>query len=96
MTARRAIRCPSPCGGYIVEIVRDRIAVNCAICGPCGRFTPTGARKLAGELRGPLGRFQTTAPRAERLRLAALLGEAATKLLLARVAARLPRSRRRR
>jgi hypothetical protein len=79
MTAR-AIKCPSPCGGYVVEIVRDRIVVDCAICGRAGRFTPTGARALARELAGPLGRFQTTAPRAERLRLAANLKAAADKL----------------
>jgi hypothetical protein len=78
--ATRAIKCPSPCGGYVVEIVRDQIAVDCAICGPCGRFTPTGARKLAAELAGVLGRFQTTAPRAERLRLAKLLKAAAGTL----------------
>jgi len=72
--------CPSPCGGYVVEIIRDCVAVNCAICGPAGRFSPSGARRLAAELAGPLGRFQTTAPRAERIRLAELLRKSATAL----------------
>lgn len=79
MTRRRAL-CPSPCGSYTVRIHRDRIIVNCAICGDAGRLSPNGARSLATELRGPLGRFQTTAPRAERLRLASLLTAAAGKL----------------
>lgn len=79
MTRRRAL-CPSPCGSYTVRIHRDAIVVNCAICGDAGRYAPNAARSLATELRGPLGRFQTTAPRAERLRLASLLNAAAIKL----------------
>jgi hypothetical protein len=85
--AIRSIRCPSPCGGYTVEIARDRIVVECAICGPAGRFTPTGARRLANVLRGPLSRFETTAPRAERLRLGELLRKYATVLEAQRMAA---------
>lgn len=80
--------CRSRCGGYIVEIIRDRIVVECGICGPAGRFSPSGARKLATELRGILGRFQTTALRQERFRLAALLLEEATELEARRKARR--------
>lgn len=95
--SKRGIRCPAPCGGYVVDVVRNQIRVTCAICGPAGRFTSTGARKLAKEIAGPLGRFQTTAPRAERLRLAQLLRVAAAGLEAARFAVRLAaRSRARR
>jgi len=72
--------CPSPCGSYTVRIENDRIVVNCAMCGDSGKYAPAGARRLAAELEGPLGRFQTTAPRPERLRLAKLLRASALEL----------------
>jgi hypothetical protein len=80
--------CPSPCGSYTVRIENDRIVVNCAMCGDAGRYAPAGARRLAAALEGPLGRFETTAPRPERLRLAKLLRVAAAKLTARRIARR--------
>ena len=80
--------CPSPCGSYTVRIENDRIVVNCAMCGDAGRYAPAGARRLAAALEGPLGRFETTAPRPERLRLAKLLRAEAAELEARRLARR--------
>lgn len=60
------------CGGYKVSVARGRVIVRCRVCGT-STFSRTGARRLAAILRGPLGRFETRAPRGERLRLATLL-----------------------
>lgn len=68
------------CGGYEVDRIGGKVIVQCARCGPCGTFPPEGALELAAVLVGPLGRFETTAPRAERLRLAELLRAAAAPI----------------
>lgn len=76
--SRRSRRSGPRCGGYRVTRRGGRILVRCAVCGPCGRLTAAGARRLAAQLRGLFGRFETTAPRPERLRLADLLERAAS------------------
>lgn len=78
MTRRRCLKGrPATCGGYTVAIAGGRIRVRCQVCGPTAALSPNGARRLAAALAGPLGRFQTPAPRAERYRLAGLLRAAA-------------------
>lgn len=67
------------CGGYRVRVVRGRIVVYCRDCAPRS-LARTAAVRLATRLRGVLGRFETPAPRAERLRLAGLLDRAAKRL----------------
>ncbi|MDB4956567.1 MAG: hypothetical protein JWO36_4136 [Myxococcales bacterium] len=69
------------CGGYRVTIRRGRIRVRCGVCGPAQNYSPRAARFVADWLTGPLGRFETTAPREERFRLAELLVEAAREVV---------------
>lgn len=66
------------CGGYRVSVSRGRIIVRCRACGP-STLSKTGARRLAAVLGGPLARFETKAPRADRLQLAADLRRVARR-----------------
>jgi hypothetical protein len=50
-----------------VRVVRGEIVVTCHLCGPSEVKRPIA---LAKALEGPLGRFETSATRDERLRLA--------------------------
>lgn len=72
MTVRR-------CGDYRVSIARRRVVVWCRACR-VSTFSRTGARKLAEVLAGPLGRFETRAPREERQQLAQDLRRVARRL----------------
>ncbi len=81
---------PLGCGGFTVDIKAGGTArrpsttfwifVNCQRCGNYDRFSALEARALAAVLAGPFGRFETPAPRAERIRLAGLLTAAAEDL----------------
>lgn len=81
--------CRRPCGGYTVAIRRRRIYVTCGVCGESGPFSVSAARTLARRVEGLLGRFETPAPRAERIRLAGLLRSAANVIESYRLADRL-------
>jgi hypothetical protein len=73
------------CGDYDVYVTAGgKIGVTCGSCGFAGSYTVHGARRLAATLAGVFGRFETNAPRPERLRLAKLLRERATALEAAR------------